>query len=173
MKITEAVTYDVDSLHVLQTLLCKEDCPEYLLPDSDRMRRGIQQSVDSGHYIIAKKNGVPIGCLRFQTMFSDWNADLRVFIDGIYVIPDERKKGVCTTMLLFVFDKFKSSVCDYQLAVHRKNTNAVNLYKKLGFTSEDYEMLTKWNDARKISEATAVLKVECLMKRFPNRSRHD
>lgn len=55
-------------------------------------------------------------------------------IDGIYIFPNERKKGYAYSMMLEFFEFARSKGAKkIMLEVRESNTPALNLYKKLGF----------------------------------------
>jgi len=147
INIITAKIEHIEQVCALQIKLCEEDCPDYELPDLKILETGIIQSTLDGNYLIAMDQDKVVGVLRHQRLFSDWNAEIRVFIDGIFVLKEYRNRGICTELFQVLFSLFDGQVCDYQLGVHSGNTNAMKLYKKLGFTSENYELLTKWNNA--------------------------
>lgn len=65
----------------------------------------------------------------------------RVFLHHFSIHPDFQGKGYGRSLALKSIDFARSINLPLKLEVHRENTNAVNLYKSLGFESFDgYEV---------------------------------
>ncbi|MEA4987536.1 MAG: GNAT family N-acetyltransferase [Anaerovorax sp.] len=66
--------------------------------------------------------------------FRKWNGRATAYDLGTGVIPEFRRKGITSEMLLHVKKQFKGkSVEQYLLEVIKSNTSAIQLYKKQGF----------------------------------------
>ena len=60
-----------------------------------------------------------------------------VYLGFMYVLPEFRRQGINHLVMNFLFDWGKQQgYTEFQLEVFAENFNAINAYKKLGFSSE-------------------------------------
>ena len=74
-----------------------------------------------GHYFDNKI----VGFLDYSVMYE------KIEINYIFVIEEYRKKGIAYNLIKYVIDNYDFE--NITLEVNVNNTNAINLYKKLGF----------------------------------------
>jgi ribosomal protein S18 acetylase RimI-like enzyme len=61
----------------------------------------------------------------------------RIFISGLYILPDYQSKGIGTSIISELQNKAESAQKRLELEVLRVNTKAQRLYQRLGFTMEE------------------------------------
>jgi ribosomal protein S18 acetylase RimI-like enzyme len=133
----------VDHLVDLQIRLAWEDCPDYQAPERERLYRGVKASLAHGDWFLALDGYQVVGCARTNRMWSDWNADYRIFVDGVFVLKTHRRRGIARSLMRAIIDTHRGA-CDLQLQV--RNPAAISLYRSLGFMTEGYTVMTRWND---------------------------
>ena len=130
----------------LQFRLAKEDCLDTASPTREALLEGVTRGLQTRSYYCAEMYGHIIGCARVQYMESDWEAKRRVYIDGVYVMPDHRHRKVGRRLIQTILDDH-ADACDIQLAVKQGNVAATALYKSLGFLDDGYITLTRRTNA--------------------------
>ncbi len=87
--------------------------------------------LDYAYYIVAKEDGVPIGCCGIRNMCGDGE------ITNVVIAASHRGRGIGELMLKYLMDTSREmGVRDYTLEVRAGNVPAIRLYEKLGFVSE-------------------------------------
>ena len=88
-------------------------------------------NLDYAYYIVAKENGVPIGCCGVRNMCGDGE------ITNVVIQKNHRRKGYARQMLKYLMENARHrGVRRYTLEVRRSNEAAIALYEELGFKCE-------------------------------------
>lgn len=66
-----------------------------------------------------------------------------VQIEDIFVRPEFRGQGTGKQFFAYIMDKYKDTAYRFRLEVEENNTNAIRLYKKLGFVELPYCQMIK------------------------------
>lgn len=64
-----------------------------------------------------------------------------VWLEELYIKPEYRSKGLGKSFFEYVYKNFPAK--RYRLEVTESNTNAIKLYKKLGYDYLDYKQMIK------------------------------
>ena len=143
IDIREALSSEIATIANFQVLMALET--ENLILDEKTVKTGVKKFFDKpemGKYIMAEDGNELVGCLLMQYEWSDWRNSMVVWLHSVYVIPEYRKMGVFKLMYKYVENLVNSSP-DYagiRLFVDKSNEKAQHVYKKLGMTSEHYEL---------------------------------
>jgi len=94
-----------------------------------------------GFYIVAEEDGFIIGQTMITFEWSDWRDRPIWWIQSVYVDPAWRKKGVFKRL----FDEIKKrakkgNVGLLRLYVHTSNKRAMETYRRLGMSEEQYRI---------------------------------
>jgi GNAT superfamily N-acetyltransferase len=114
----------------------------------DSVTAGVQAVIKDplkGCYYVAMNNDEPIACLLTVPEWSDWRNKTVLWIHSVYVAKDFRKQGVYKKMYHYLKNMVEDS-SDYaglRLYVDKRNTNAIDVYHKLGMESHHYA-LCEW-----------------------------
>jgi GNAT superfamily N-acetyltransferase len=94
-----------------------------------------------GQYWIAEENGNVVASLLITYEWSDWrNANVWWF-QSVYVLPENRRKGIFRSMYLQIKNEAdKQGVAGLRLYVESNNTSAQKTYESLGMISGHYTM---------------------------------
>lgn len=98
-----------------------------------------------GSYYIAEINNEPVACLLTVPEWSDWRNKTVLWIHSVYVSINNRKSGIYKKMYNHLKEMVEESD-DYaglRLYVDKRNTNAIDVYHKLGMESQHYS-LCEW-----------------------------
>lgn len=94
---------------------------------------------DKARYYVAEAQGDVIGSLFVTREWSDWTNGWYWWIQGVYVTPPWRRKGVWRALLAAVEeDARRSGVRRLRLYVHGENERARRGYDATGFAAEPY-----------------------------------
>ena len=88
---------------------------------------GFLQSIDTDYYLYFK-DGCAAGFLSFKKAADEG------YIQNLAVLPEYRKKGIAFSLLKKLLESSKN-LKFITLEVRQSNTSAINLYKKLGFST--------------------------------------
>lgn len=113
--------------------------------DPDTLRRGVAAvfaDPSKGRYWIAERNDMPVACLLTTYEWSDWRDGVILWIQSVYVVPEERGRGVYRAL----YERLRRQVEEspdlkgIRLYVEKHNAAAQRVYERLGMTREHYEM---------------------------------
>ncbi len=95
-----------------------------------------------GAYWIAGRGGRTVGCLLTTFEWSDWRDGVVLWIQSVYVVPEERGRGVYRAL----YERVKRQVDEspglkgIRLYVEKRNAAAQRAYERLGMTREHYDL---------------------------------
>lgn len=119
--------------------------------DIDTLRAGVEvvlRDPSLGFYLIAECNDQRIGQLMVTFEWSDWRAGMFWWIQSVFVLEDQRRKGVFSALFASLKSQAKkqSKVCGLRLYAMDSNKKAHSTYLKMGMKQTDYLMFeTEWN----------------------------
>jgi ribosomal protein S18 acetylase RimI-like enzyme len=96
-----------------------------------------------GFYIVARSSDDQIvGSLMITFEWSDWRGKWFWWIQSVYILPEFRGRGIYRLLYEFVKEtaRDRQNVCGFRLYVEKENTNAQNVYEKLGMKPSHYLM---------------------------------
>ena len=95
-----------------------------------------------GAYWIAERGGRIAGGLLTTFEWSDWRNGVILWIQSVYVIPEERGRGVYRALYERVRRQVEESpdLKGIGLYVEKRNAAAQRVYERLGMSREHYEM---------------------------------
>ncbi len=137
---------DAAAIAGFQILMARET--EDLELDPATVDRGVRAVFDDpakGSYWVAEpasRPGTVIASLLTTSEWSDWRAATVLWIQSVYVLPEERGRGVYRALYEHLREQVQSSpgFAGLRLYVERRNTAAQRVYERLGMTREHYEM---------------------------------
>jgi RimJ/RimL family protein N-acetyltransferase len=95
-----------------------------------------------GSYWIAERGGRVVGGLLTTNEWSDWRDGLVLWIQSVYVVPEERGRGVYRALYERVKRQVEESpgLKGIRLYVEKRNAPAQRVYERLGMTREHYDL---------------------------------
>jgi GNAT superfamily N-acetyltransferase len=143
IEIREAESAEWQVIAGFQIKMAKETEDELL--DSDIVSEGVQavfNNPELGRYYVAEAEGQIIASLLITYEWSDWRNATVWWIQSVYVIPQFRKKGVFRRMYAYIRSQVSSrdDVSGIRLYMVSHNTNAGQVYEKLGMDGKKYRM---------------------------------
>ncbi|NPA34970.1 MAG: GNAT family N-acetyltransferase [Chlorobi bacterium] len=129
-------------LEMIKELAEFEKSPEKVTNTIERMK----QDKDFFHLLIAEDgSGKAVGFALFFPAYFTWTGRA-VYLDDVYVKPAYRGKGIGTALIKRVIEKAKEwGATRVRWHVLNWNTNAIELYKKLGAEiSDEWLMCEVW-----------------------------
>jgi GNAT superfamily N-acetyltransferase len=95
-----------------------------------------------GRYVIAEVDGKVVGSLLLTYEWSDWRNGVVWWIQSVYVQPEHRRKGIYAGLYKHVqrVAAVNEIVKGIRLYVDRRNTDAQEVYRKLGMDGEHYQV---------------------------------
>jgi ribosomal protein S18 acetylase RimI-like enzyme len=113
--------------------------------DPDTLRRGVAAvfaDPHKGRYWIAERGGKTVACLLTTHEWSDWRDGVILWIQSVYVVPEERGRGVYRALYERLRRQVEASpgLKGIRLYVEKRNTAAQRVYERLGMTREHYDL---------------------------------
>lgn len=117
--------------------------------DPDTLRRGVAAvfaDPGKGRYWIAERGRfetiTAVGCLLTTFEWSDWRNGVILWIQSVYVVPEERGRGVYRALYERVRRQVEESpdLKGIRLYVEKRNAAAQRVYERLGMTREHYDL---------------------------------
>lgn len=95
-----------------------------------------------GFYLVAESENGIVACLLVTSEWSDWRNGWFWWIQSVYVRPEDRGRGVYSSMYRFVksLAEKESDVCGFRLYVEMENVTAQKVYERLGMQKTHYFM---------------------------------
>lgn len=143
LYIKEALPTESEFVVNFQKAMASET--EGLILEDEKVKKGVAKFFDQpslGTYFIAYDHKKPVGCLLIQYEWSDWRNAYVIWLHSVYVIPLYRGKGVFKMLYDKVLEIVKQdeNYAGIRLFVDKSNIKAQKVYKKMGMTSEHYEL---------------------------------
>ena len=117
---------------------------EGLTLDFNKTLRGVQsvlQDKAKGRYVLALVGDKPVASLMLTREWSDWNCCWYLWIQSVYVLPEQRGRGVFKSMYSKVLEIAKAEgISQVRLYVDKDNQRAQSVYQKLGMSECHYLM---------------------------------
>lgn len=142
--IRKAVRADSETIAAYNMALAKET--EHIALDPDRAVRGVNGMFDDvtrGFYLVAESDGTIVGQLMITYEWSDWRNGVFWWIQSVYVHKDFRATGVFRKLYDSIIEmaRRQGDVCGVRLYAEKDNEHANAVYKKLGMTVTNYDLL--------------------------------
>lgn len=146
MEIRKATLTDAVTIADFNIALAKES--ENMTLDPNVVRPGVEAVLRNparGVYFGAYENGQLIGVLLITYEWSDWRNGNFWWLQSVYVHPEHRSKGVFKSLFASVsaLAQKDPEVCGLRLYVENHNTNAQNVYFRLGLKRTEYQVLER------------------------------
>jgi ribosomal protein S18 acetylase RimI-like enzyme len=144
MNIHIANFEDASSLVEFNQAMALETEGKQLAPDV--LKSGVEAVFSDdkkGFYVVARASDEQIvGSLMVTFEWSDWRGKWFWWIQSVYILPEFRGRGIYRLLYEFVKEtaRDRQNVCGFRLYVEKENTNAQNVYKKLGMKPSHYLM---------------------------------
>lgn len=118
---------------------------EDLALDPETLARGVDgvfAEPSRGAYWVAEAAGRIVGSLLVTSEWSDWRNGTVWWIHSVYVLPEERGRGVFRRLYEHLRQAVEAApdVKGLRLYVERGNAAAQRVYERLGMTKEHYEL---------------------------------
>ena len=108
------------------------------------LERGVTAVFDEprrGFYLVAERDGAPVGCLLVTYEWSDWRCGDFWWIQSVYVIEQARRGGVFRSMYEAVAQRARAAgAVGVRLYVETENQRAQGTYEGLGMERCHYFM---------------------------------
>jgi RimJ/RimL family protein N-acetyltransferase len=143
LRIRESVPADAAAIVDFQLRMARET--EDLELDGATLSRGVAAvfaDPGKGAYWIAERGGRTVGCLLTTCEWSDWRDGVVLWIQSVYVVPEERGEGVYRALYERVRRQIEESddLKGIRLYVDKRNAGAQRVYERLGMTREHYDL---------------------------------
>jgi len=114
--------------------------------DRETVKLGVMhvlRNPQKGRYLVAVLDGKIVASLMLTPEWSDWRNRCVLWFQSVYVVPEAREKGIFKRMYEHV--KQHIVMADEQnaglrLYVDASNTNAIEVYNKVGMDGEHYRV---------------------------------
>lgn len=134
---------DAAAIAAFQLRMARET--EDLELDRATLDRGVEAvfaDPGKGAYWVAERDGQVVGSLLTTFEWSDWRDGVVLWIQSVYVVPEERGRGAYRAL----YERVKREVEEsdrckgIRLYVDRRNAAAQRVYERLGMSREHYEL---------------------------------
>ena len=100
------------------------------------------QQPKHGFHLVAECDNTVVGALMITNEWSDWRDGLWWWIQSVYVIKAQRRRGVFRTLYEHVCELAQSEddVCGIRLYVEKDNSGAQSVYREMGMSETHYRL---------------------------------
>jgi GNAT superfamily N-acetyltransferase len=142
-RVRPARPEDAALLIDFQARLARES--EDLELDLAALGRGVRAIFDDpglGEYWMAELDGETAGCMLVTREWSDWRNGTVLWIQGVYVRPEARGRGVFRSLYDHLHRHVEAApdLMGLRLYVDLRNHRARAIYERLGMTAEHYAL---------------------------------
>jgi len=104
--------------------------------------RAVLEDASKGFYLVAEREGRPVGQLLVTYEWSDWRNGTFWWIQSVYVSPEARRAGVYRALHDHVLAEARArkDVCGVRLYVDKENSKAQATYKAMGMALAHYDL---------------------------------
>jgi GNAT superfamily N-acetyltransferase len=139
----DATPHDIGAIVDFQIAMAQET--EGVILDRTVCTLGVEavfRDPSLGRYFVAVSPPDPLASLLITTEWSDWRNGTIWWIQSVYVRPAHRRRGVYAGLYHHVrrMAGADASVKGIRLYVHRTNTAAQAVYRRLGMDGEHYQV---------------------------------
>ena len=143
LRVRAGLAEDVPVLIDFQLRMARET--EELGLDLGTLTRGVEAvfaDPSRGTYWVAERGGRVVGGLLTTFEWSDWRNGVILWIQSVYVVPEERGRGVYRALYEHLRAKVEADpgLKGLRLYVDKRNAGAQRVYERLGMTREHYDM---------------------------------
>ena len=119
--------------------------PAVYTDGSDEIYRAdVENCINDSPYLegyVFEEEGIILGYSMLAKSFSTEFGKPCIWIEDIYLKPDYRDRGIGSTFISFVSEKYSDAIL--RLEVEEENERAVHVYQKSGFTKLPYVEMKK------------------------------
>ncbi len=143
LEIRSAVPADAPAIVEFQILMARET--EDLELDRETITGGVGAvfaDPAKGTYWLAERDGRIAGCLLTTYEWSDWRNGTVLWIQSVYVPPEQRGHGIYRALYEHLKRRveLEPGLKGIRLYVDRRNAVAQRVYARLGMTREHYDL---------------------------------
>jgi RimJ/RimL family protein N-acetyltransferase len=143
LRVRAARPEDAPLLVDFQLRMARET--EELELDRDTLTRGVEAvfaDPSRGAYWVAEREDRIVGGLLTTFEWSDWRNGVILWIQSVYVVPEERGYGIYRALYEHLRAKVEADpgLKGIRLYVDKRNAGAQRVYERLGMTREHYDM---------------------------------
>lgn len=143
LSVRPAAPDDASAISAMNLAMARETEDRALDPRT--LERGVLAVFDDparGRYFVAQRGGRAVGCLLVTSEWSDWRCGLFWWIQSVYVLPEERSRGVFRALWDQVEGAARAepAVCGLRLYVEGENRRAQAVYEHLGMRCTGYRL---------------------------------
>lgn len=138
-----AVVADAELVAAFNARMARETEAKEL--DPERLLRGVRavfERPERGRYFVAERDGRGVGCCLITPEWSDWRAAEFWWLQSVYVLPEERGRGVFRALYDHVLGaaRARGDVCGLRLYVEHENRRAQAVYEAVGMPESHYRL---------------------------------
>ena len=112
--------------------------------DPEVVHRGVSAAMadkNRGTYLVALRDGEPLGSLMLTREWSDWHNRWYWWIQSVYVVPEHRRQGIYKALYEQVLKLANAEgITQVRLYVDKQNHTAQRVYQRLGMAESTYAM---------------------------------
>lgn len=146
IEIRIAKSSDLETLVHFQQAMAQES--EDIALDQERLSAGLAAVLSDpqiGTYYVAELDTVTIACLMVTKEWSEWRNGHALWIQSVYVRPENRRQGVYRRMYKYLQDSARQDpkTIGIRLYVEKENHKARSTYRELGMDENRY-IVCEW-----------------------------
>jgi GNAT superfamily N-acetyltransferase len=143
VNIRKATEQDLDTIIRFQKKMARET--ENIVLDEEILSNGVRSvflDETKGFYLVAEKDNEIIACMMLTPEWSDWRNGFFLWIQSLYVLPQQRNQGIFRKMYEFIRDVVLTSENYKGLRLYVVNDNqlAQEVYIRIGMDGNHYRM---------------------------------
>jgi ribosomal protein S18 acetylase RimI-like enzyme len=116
--------------------------------DAEVVRRGVLAGLDdptvASYWVAETKNAEVVASISVVTEWSNWHGGSYWWIQSLYIVPEHRGRGLVELLLDVVDEAARTAgALDLRLYAHTSNRRAIEVYRRCGFSTAPYIIMTR------------------------------
>ena len=150
VTIKKATEHDVDEL--VGIIKRYREFQGVAIQDSSEIREFISARIKKSESIIliavSEATDMIVGFVQLYPVFSTVSLQRQWLLNDIYVIEDERSKGIGSSLVKAVKEYFRGTAKGFILVTQKTNTGAKRFYDKHGWRTDVFDFYTYFYDTK-------------------------
>jgi ribosomal protein S18 acetylase RimI-like enzyme len=106
--------------------------------------RGLQDPTVATYWVIESDQREIVGSASAVREWSDWRATDYWWIQSMYILPEFRRRSLASLLLNAIAEAaWEAGAAELRLYVHQANKAAIGAYRRHGFATSPYDIMTR------------------------------
>lgn len=116
--------------------------------DVDAVERGVRMALEdpslASYWLVETSGAGVVGSTSVVTEWSNFHGGHYWWVQSLYIVPEHRGRGLARLVLEMLAEAARAAdAVDFRLYVHNSNRRALEAYRRCGFDTAPYTIMTR------------------------------